>query len=195
MSRTKTKIVLLAIVAILVLIAAVIIWDVIGSHMVSKGTTDNSTLSTTDQTVQFNASPIIEKGTYASFSYPASLRSVTGDRISPPIVASYNYIFSDTQTWELGITILDNSGGIMGTSDYQFRLSRPSEYQKTTETFNQNTDTIFTDTTDSNFSEVAFFQHADQVAEISLIGNDIAGPARLQQTLNLILSSWHWNEQ
>jgi hypothetical protein len=138
--------------------------------------------------------PVEVKGTYASFSYPGTLKPLTG--LSGPTgdeLAVYNFGKPDIESWHLAISINQLSQPTLtDDSGYVLRENDPSLYQPSYATYGKNAFSIMTYTKAGDFNETAFMLDGDKSADISLIGNDPSGISVLANAFRQVLQSWNW---
>jgi hypothetical protein len=160
----------------------------------SQGTVSNVTLTAPSLLPTFDPTPVVFNSSYVSFMYPKSLQPGSGGSVGGTSLASYVYVFRDTESWKLAIGISQlQTASLLSDSSYVYRTEHPDLYTQSTTTLDGKTYTIMTDTTTSGFDELAFTLHGSKVAEISLYGGDESGNTDLQTTFNMILSSWVWH--
>jgi hypothetical protein len=142
-----------------------------------------------------NLAPKLLTGKYATFNHPTGLTQVANNKIVTPVVATYNFSYRDIETWDLAIDIiLVPSGKLTDNSSYQVREINPATYQQSQLNLNNHIITVMTDRSASGYSKVAFLVHGQYQATISLYGDDASGFKYLDLTLNMVLSSWHWQQ-
>jgi hypothetical protein len=179
----------------LLLVLAVIIFAQLTKGP-AKGTASQTVLTASSGSKQLSNQLAYVTGKYANFSYPASMQNRQNGPVADPVLASYLYIYQDIQTWQLAITIEHlSSPQLSADTSYSFRLMHPAQYQQSKLTVNQKQYTIMTDTTVSGFAEVAYTLSGSTVAEISLTGTDLGGPAPLQAVFGTVLGSWQWQSK
>ena len=179
--------------AFLVLICLIAVLSV---HLVNKPV--SAPIITTNNPAPTTAAPppqlVKVDGTYANFSYPSSMRTMTNAQTpTSPVLDSYNYLKTDILTWHLAIAISHlNTPSLNDDSSYVFRKNNPTEYQESTVTYGDNTFIVMTDVQAEGFSEVAFSLHGNMDATISLLGDDPNGDSGLDTTFQQVLQSWDW---
>ena len=139
--------------------------------------------------------PVAMTGAYASFTYPKCLNAVATQSPASPVLASYDLVHQDIQTWNLAITILDvPSGSIADNNAYHFRKVNPNRFSESQTVVNGTTVHVMTDKMANGFNGVAFLVRGQHQAVVSLNGDDTTGLHDLQSTLQMVLSSWHWRQ-
>jgi hypothetical protein len=132
---------------------------------------------------------------HISFDYPASLTPDPNSATSTSIPESYLYKYSDTQTWLLAISVNKlNQPSIDSDSNYQARKNDPTRYQESTVTEGDHAFYVMKDLDASGFAEVAFILNGNTSTDISLAGYDQAGNVNLENTFNMVLSSFQWEQ-
>lgn len=151
----------------------------------------NSSLPVTVESFDFT--PVEASGRYASFTVPKALEAFSSEPPQSPTLESFNYRYRDTTTWRLAITITDISHAVSGTdSGNQLRSENPTQYAQQTQTIQGTTYHIFTDTTVSGFSKVAYTNQNGKQADISLTGSSTNENDYLNRTFMMVLGSWQW---
>src|SRR5580700_9783224 len=99
----------------------------------------------------------------------------------------------DFETWVLAVSINKlSAANLNDDSGFYLRQSQPNRYTESTLTIGSNHFTIFTDTTATGFSKVAFCLHGDMSGDIALQGANNINNDVLATTFSEILSSWKW---
>lgn len=155
------------------------------------------TITTTPPTIAKAPPPpslIPVSNVYASFSYPDSLYpEQNAPTAESPVLASYNYVKPDIQTWVLAVDFTQlKSPSLNMDSSYVIRKVNPAEYQESNVTYGNNTFIVMNDTVAVGFSETAFILRGDMDATISLTGNDAIGISGLETVFQQVLQSWKW---
>ena len=141
----------------------------------------------------FDATPKPERGTYASFSYPAGLTPVAPQPLPAAELAAYGYTYRDSESWRLSITINRLAEPTLrDESGYALRKQNPAQYQESTMAIGDNTFVVMTDRGVGGFSKVAFLLRGNRSTDISLYGDDPQGIQNLQTTFMMVLHSWQW---
>lgn len=144
-------------------------------------------------TYAVNLNPKLETGKIASFEYPSSLKMGQPSPPSGPVIEDFYFTMKDVESWILAIDIsTTKTGQLTDNSDYVLRKNNPAQYSQTIQTINGQRVVIFSDLSAGGFSEVAFELHGDLLSTISLQGDDTLGTQPLQESFNMVLSSWRW---
>ncbi|HEV2403110.1 MAG TPA: hypothetical protein VGS08_02825 [Candidatus Saccharimonadales bacterium] len=137
--------------------------------------------------------PVTIMGPYQSFDYPDLLAVEPNSPLVYPVVAMYNYTYRDVQTWDLAIEIYKiSSGSFSSNSAYLYRKEHPQIFAESQKIIGDQSADIMTDTSVGDFSKLAFLSNGKYQATISLIGDDPAGTANLQNTFDMVLRTWKW---
>jgi hypothetical protein len=192
MHRKRTLKVLSILIGICILLgAALYIHSYIDKPSVGSVTYPNPISN--NQSSYFNMAPVRYSGTYASFSYPKSLSTYPSSKPVSPVLANYSFIYRSEEQWFLSVTILDIPGGSLSANNaYQVRQLYPNQYQPSVIRLNGQNIQAMTDMTADGYSKVAFLVNDKYQATVSLTADEATDP-NLAKTLNLVLSSWHWN--
>jgi len=130
---------------------------------------------------------------YVSFDYPSIMIANQPQPPTLPIVDNIVFSYPDAQSWLLAVEIYKiPSGNLSDNSSYEVRIINPTTYLLTQSTINGKSVPIFTDTTSSGYSRVAFLISGNYQASVSLFGNDASGTTPLANTMAMVLNSWQW---
>lgn len=140
-----------------------------------------------------NLTPTAYKDSFVAFNYPKGLSKKHSNPLAATDVDIINFSAQDILSWTLAIDITNTgSKPLNDDSSYRIRIEQPSIYKQSSLYIGNQNVTVMTDTSVSSFSKVAFLQHNNLRATVSLIGDDAQGSIPLQTTWNMILSSWRW---
>jgi hypothetical protein len=154
--------------------------------VIGKPVSDQSSYS-------IDLSPITYKDAFVAFNYPKGLSQKPSYPLSATEVDIIEFGARDVLSWTLSIDLTSTgSKPLSDDSSYTFRLDQPSIYKLSTLNMGDQAIPVMTDTAADGFSEVAFLQHDNLRATVSLVGDDASGLTPLQTTWNMILDSWHW---
>jgi hypothetical protein len=141
-----------------------------------------------------NLTPTLINDSLTSFDYPKGLSLQS--RVSAGKLSVDDYIFGvkDTYNWTLVVDISTlPEGQLSELSSYTLRQDNPSEFSQVNETINGRPVIIFNDNDFNNgFSKVAYIVDGNNVATISLVGDDSSGINPLIKTFNMVIDSWQW---
>ena len=164
-------------------------------YAAAPATTSSITTTLPDATVSaIDPTPVAVQNAYADFVYPLGMRPTAQGDKTPPLLASYQYVYQGSGSWQLAIsinrlaepTLTDDSG-------YGLRKADPDRYQESTITIGSNTFVVMTDMQANGFNRVAFLLHGTLSADIAVYGNDPLGDDGLTAVFKQVLSSWHWH--
>jgi len=155
--------------------------------------TSTSKVSETQNTDNVDMTPVVQSSKYASFNYPEALTKEAQQSFNLPFVAVYNYTKHDVSSWELAISIMNvSSGSLNDNGSYHYRKVNPDKYIESNKTINDKNVVIMTDQTASGFAKVAFLVNGQYQATISLTGDHLGSSSSLDETFNMVISSWRW---
>jgi hypothetical protein len=157
------------------------------------GTVTVGTPEASSNSFDISMTPAVFTGKTISFSYPDGLAKKQPSPLVGPDVEKASFTAKDIVTWNLEIDVTNNgSQPLSGDSGYSFRVQHPDIYQPSTAQVDGQSVPVMTDKSAPGFSKVAFLQHGQYQATVSLIGDDADGSAPLQAAFTMVLSSWHW---
>jgi hypothetical protein len=136
---------------------------------------------------------VAERGTYASFNYPAVLQPVKNETAVSPVLTNYSYVKSQFGSWQLSIQISTlPTGNLNDNGSYHYRKSVPGQYIFTSQIIKDKAIPLVTDKTSGAFNRVAYLVGSGKVATVSLMGGNGQDEERMNEALQTILSSWQW---
>ncbi|HEY1645782.1 MAG TPA: hypothetical protein VGF75_05435 [Candidatus Saccharimonadales bacterium] len=191
--KLKKRYLIIPTILVLIIIAVIYFVQILTKPVTASVSVSQKTVSSS-LIYNIDLTPVLQSGQYASFDYPKGVRlysSSLNDQANS--LESYSYYVKDTYSWTLAIDVTLSTTGLDGLSAYQIRTDNP-EYSAADQTINGQPVVIFTDNTfTTGFEKVAFFSRGNEVATVSLIGNDSSGLKPLITTFNMVLNSWIWH--
>ena len=130
---------------------------------------------------------------YASFSYPNYFVPLTSDKPVLPVLARHNLRSQTDPHFQIAVQVthLENSN-LQDDGSYNFRISTPSRFIKSSLTAGTNKVTAFTDTTASGFNKVAYLQHNNMSASVALTSALAGSDTSVENDFMAVLASWQW---
>jgi hypothetical protein len=160
-----------------------------------SGSVDATNIQQKRAVVTFNSKPVTVQTDYASFQYPAALMPLPNVSAVSPVLASRSYSYGDIENWRMSINVTQINGQTIDSdSGYQLRATQSDRYAQSDAIYGNQDFTVMTDTQAAGFSKVAYLAHGNQVAEISLYGDDAQSLQTLQATFATVLGSWQWTK-